>query len=77
MVSPALFSQRSYFWGILVVESKKGRGLYLLALKGARVCDLDRAPVSACAWTESAFYEFFKAHEAEFQRSGGSDTPFL
>lgn len=75
MVSPALFSQRSYFWDILVVELKEGGGPYLLALKGARVYDLDRTPVSACAWTEAAevaaFYEFFKAHGAEFQHSGG------
>lgn len=47
----------------------------LLALKDARVYDLDRTPVSACRWTEvadvTAFYQFFKAHEAEFQHSGG------
>ncbi len=46
----------------------------LLALKDARVYDLDRTPVSACGWTEvadvAAFYQFFKAHEAEFRHSG-------
>ena len=49
----------------------------LLALKGARVYDLDRTPVSVCDWTEvgdvAAFYEFFKAHEADFTRAGRRD----
>ncbi|WP_298035483.1 AAA family ATPase [uncultured Dysosmobacter sp.] len=44
----------------------------LLALKDARVYDLDRTPASVCRWTEVAdvadFYAFFKAHEADFQQ---------
>ena len=51
----------------------------LLALKGARVYDLDRTPASVCDWTEvgdvAAFYEFFKAHEADFARAGETPPP--
>lgn len=50
----------------------------LLALKGARVYDLDRTPVRVCRWTEvadvAAFYEFFKAHEADFAVSSDGET---
>ena len=41
-----------------------------LALKGARIYNLDDDPVSVCKWTElpnvRKFYEFFKSHENEF-----------
>ena len=51
----------------------------LLALKGARVYDLDRTPVSVCDWTEVAdaavLYEFFKAHERDFDHSGDGGAP--
>lgn len=45
---------------------------FLLALRGAKVYDLDRAPVETCAWTEvpnvRAFYDFFHRHKDEFER---------
>ena len=44
---------------------------FLLALRGAKVYDLDRTPVSTCRWNQvpnvRIFYDFFKAHEAEFE----------
>lgn len=44
---------------------------FLLALKGAKVYDLDRSPVEPCSWTEvpnvRAFYEFFHEHQHEFE----------
>lgn len=43
---------------------------FLLALKDARIYDLDRTPVSTCRWTDvenvRTFYEFFKSHERDF-----------
>lgn len=43
---------------------------FLLALKGARIYDLDRTPVSTCRWTEvenvRTFYDFFKSHARDF-----------
>lgn len=43
----------------------------LLALRDARIYDLDRTPVDLCSWTEVAdvavFYEFFKTHEKDFE----------
>ena len=43
---------------------------FLLALKGARIYDLDRTPVSTCRWTEvenvRTFYDFFKSHACDF-----------
>jgi len=44
---------------------------FLLSLRGAKIYDLDGNPVSTCRWTEvenvRAFYDFFKAREAEFE----------
>lgn len=44
---------------------------FLLSLRGARIYDLDRVPVSTCRWTEvpnvQDFYHFFKAHQNEFE----------
>ena len=44
---------------------------FLLALKGAKVYDLDRNPVDSCCWTEvpnvRAFYDFFHRHKEEFE----------
>lgn len=44
---------------------------FLLALKGAKVYDLDRIPVEACSWTEvpnvRTFYDFFHKHKKEFE----------
>lgn len=43
---------------------------FLLALKDARIYDLDSDPVQTKRWTQlpavRAFYDFFKAHEQEF-----------
>ena len=43
---------------------------FLLAMKGARVYDLDSVPARAKPWTElenvRAYYDFFKSHEGEF-----------
>ena len=45
--------------------------LFLLARPGARVYDLDSAPVRARRWTElpgvRATYEFFRDHAAAFE----------
>lgn len=44
---------------------------FLLSLRGAKIYNLDANPVSTCRWTDvenvRMFYEFFKAHEAEFE----------
>lgn len=44
---------------------------FLLALKGAKVYDLDRSPVEPCSWTEvpnvRTFYDFFHRHQKEFE----------
>ena len=43
---------------------------FLLAMKGAKVYDLDSVPVREKKWTElenvRAYYDFFKSHEREF-----------
>ncbi len=43
----------------------------LLAMKGARVYDLDQRPIQVRKWTDlpavRAWYEFFKEHEGEFK----------
>ena len=43
---------------------------FLLTLKGVRIYDLDRTPVSTCRWTEvenvRTFYDFFKSHARDF-----------
>ena len=43
----------------------------LLAMPDARIYDLDQVPVSVRPWTElenvRRYYEFFKAHGAEFE----------
>jgi len=44
---------------------------FLLALKGAKIYDLDEDPISTCRWTDvenvRVFYDFFKARQAEFK----------
>lgn len=44
---------------------------FLLALKDAKIYDLDARPVDVKKWTElenvRAYYEFFKGHEGEFE----------
>ena len=43
---------------------------FLLAMRGAKVYDLDEVPVDVKRWTQlesvRAYYEFFKKHEGEF-----------
>ena len=47
---------------------------FLLAMPGARVYDLDSAPVRPRRWTElpgvRATYEFFRDHAAAFEEEG-------
>lgn len=44
---------------------------FILALKGAKIYDLDEDPVDVKRWTElgnvKSYYEFFKRHENEFR----------
>ena len=44
---------------------------FLLALRGARVYDLDSVPVGTCHWSQvpnvRIFYEFFQKHQKEFE----------
>ena len=44
---------------------------FLLAMEGAKVYDLDRTPAQVRRWTElsnvRAYYDFFRAHEREFE----------
>ncbi len=44
---------------------------FLLAMKGAKIYDMDEEPVDVKRWTElgnvRAYYEFFKKHERAFQ----------
>ena len=46
---------------------------FLLAMRGAKIYDLDEEVVAVKRWTElanvRAYYDFFKAHEREFERS--------
>ena len=50
---------------------------FLLAMKGAKIYDLDRVPVSPVRWTETRnaqlYHAFFDAHAREF----GQNTPSL
>lgn len=43
---------------------------FLLALRGAKVYDLDRTPVEPCRWTDvpnvRTFYDFFQKHSRDF-----------
>ena len=43
---------------------------FLLAMKGAKIYDLDRVPADECDWTElenvRVYHDFFKAHADEF-----------
>ena len=44
---------------------------FLLAMRGAKIYDLDENPVDVKRWTRlenvRAYYDFFKKHEREFQ----------
>ena len=49
---------------------------FLLAMKGARIYDMDESPADIKPWTElvnvRAYYDFFKEHEKEFQKTSFS-----
>ena len=44
---------------------------FLLAMKGAKIYDLDEDPADVKKWTElgnvRAYYEFFREHQSEFE----------
>lgn len=44
---------------------------FFLALREAKIYDLDSSPVRTCSWTQTAnvrlLYDFFKSHEGEFE----------
>lgn len=54
---------------------------FLLAIKGAKIYDLDRTPVSPVRWTETQnarlYHAFFEAHAQEFDRDGTDLSEFL
>ncbi len=62
------------FYGCQLVISTHSP--FLLAIKGARIYDLDACPAETCRWTEleavRTYYDFFKAHDAQF--SAGEPT---
>ena len=45
---------------------------FLLAIKGAKIYDLDAYPAQVCRWTEleavCTYYDFFCEHDKEFQK---------
>ena len=64
----AFLSDSARFYGCQFVISTHSP--FLLAMKGARIYDLDADPAAEKPWTElenvRAYYDFFKAHEGEF-----------
>ena len=54
---------------------------FLLAMKGARIYDLDRTPVTAVHWTETQnarlYHAFFKTHAQEFVQDETDLRDFL
>lgn len=64
----AFLSDSARFYGCQFVISTHSP--FLLAMKGARIYDLDADPAAEKPWTElenvRAYYDFFKAHEREF-----------
>lgn len=47
---------------------------FLLAIRGAKVHDLDSAPIQTCRWTElehiKTYWQFFQEHQAELEECG-------
>ena len=45
---------------------------FLLAMKGAKIYNLDAYPAEVCRWTEleavRTYYDFFCEHDREFQK---------
>ena len=66
----AFLSDSARFYGCQFVISTHSP--FLLAMKGARIYDLDADPAAEKPWTElenvRAYYDFFKAHEGEFEK---------
>ena len=64
----AFLSDSARFYGCQLVISTHSP--FLLAMKGAKIYDLDSVPVTEKPWTElenvRAYFDFFKAHEREF-----------
>ena len=64
----AFLADSARFYGCQFIISTHSP--FLLAMKGAKIYDLDRIPVTPQPWTElenvRAYYEFFKIHEKEF-----------
>ena len=64
----AFLADSARFYGCQFIISTHSP--FLLAMKGAKVYDLDSVPVAPKPWTElenvRAYYEFFKMHEREF-----------
>ncbi len=64
----AFLSDSARFYGCQFVISTHSP--FLLAMKGAKIYDLDANPAVEKPWTEleniRAYYDFFKAHEREF-----------
>ena len=66
----AFLSDSARFYGCQLVISTHSP--FLLAMKGAKIYDLDAAPATEKPWTElenvRAYFDFFKAHEKEFEK---------
>lgn len=65
----AFLADSARFYGCQFVISTHSP--FLLAMKGAKIYDLDDVPVTSKPWTElenvRAYYEFFKMHEKDFE----------
>ena len=61
--------QSARFYGCQLVIATHSP--FLLAMKGARIYDLDTVPVDTAAWTElpnvRMYYDFFQKHRDEFE----------
>ena len=66
----AFLADSARFYGCQFVISTHSP--FLLAMKGAKIYDLDTTPASEKPWTElenvRAYFDFFKAHEREFEK---------
>lgn len=66
----AFLADSARFYGCQFVISTHSP--FLLAMKGTKIYDLDATPASEKPWTElenvRAYYDFFKAHEKEFEK---------
>ena len=64
-----LIEDSARFFGCQFIIST--HSLFLLALRGARIYDLDENPVKVKRWTElgnvRAYYEFFQSHARDFR----------